>query len=120
MTHLTDIQRGLLREKLLAMRVTLKERSDAAAEETRPVSLDQPIGRLTRMDAIQQQHMALGQVQRLAQERQAIEAALGRIAQDRYGLCVRCESEIPYERLTVRPTSPLCLDCQSSLEKSTR
>lgn len=102
------------------MRMALKERSDAAAEETRPVSLEQPIGRLTRMDAIQQQQMALGQQQRIEQGRQEIAAALERIAQDRYGLCVRCENEIPYERLKVRPTTTLCLDCQGSLEKSKR
>jgi len=84
------------------------------------VSLDQPIGRLTRMDAIQQQHMALGQQQRIAQERQQTEAALERIAQDRYGLCVRCVNEIPYERLKVRPTTTLCLDCQGTLEKIKR
>lgn len=116
MKTLTDQQQDDLRQQLLAMRVALKQRSNASVEETRPVSLDQPIGRLTRMDAMQQQQMALGQQQRIGQKLQQVEAALQRLDENRYGCCLRCLNDIPYDRLRVRPTTTLCLECQGDLE----
>jgi DnaK suppressor protein len=116
MSELTDQQRADLQQQLLAMRSALKARAQASTEETRPVSLDQPIGRLTRMDAIQQQQMALGQQHRVEQELQQVEAALQRLEQNRYGSCLRCRNDIPSERLTVRPITTLCFECQGELE----
>lgn len=72
MSALTDQQRDELRQQLLASRLSLEERSQTAAQDTQPVSLDQPIGQLTRMDAIQQQQMALGQQQRVEGELQRV------------------------------------------------
>jgi hypothetical protein len=63
MNALMDQQGDDLRQQPLARRLELEERSQATAQDMQPVSLDQPIGRLTRMDAIQQQHMALGKRQ---------------------------------------------------------
>lgn len=40
-----------------------------------------------------------------------IDAALVRMEQGRYGVCVRCEHEIDAERLTVLPMTPLCMRC---------
>lgn len=116
MSTLTDEQRAALQQQLMAMRLALTQRSDAAVEDTRPVSLDQPIGRLTRMDAMQQQQMAIGQQQRIGQELQQIEAALQRLDDNRYGYCLRCKDDIPYDRLRVRPTTTLCVHCQGDLE----
>jgi len=120
MTMLTNDQKETLRQQLLAMRVALEERMRLAAQETQPVSLDQPIGRLTRMDAIQQQQMALGQLQRVEQERQQIDAALRRLEQDTLGRCLRCQELISYDRLTIRPTTTLCYECQGELETRNR
>ncbi len=113
---LTAEQKEALRKQLLGIREALENRSQANAEDAQPVSLDQPIGRLTRMDAMQQQQMALSQQQRVAQELQQVEAALGRLDRQRYGMCLRCQEIIPYERLVLRPAVTLCYDCQCELE----
>jgi RNA polymerase-binding transcription factor DksA len=47
-----------------------------------------------------------------------IEAALGRITDGRYGVCVRCGRAIPAERLEVVPSAALCMGCQSAAERS--
>lgn len=117
MTTLTDVHREELRQQLLAMRLALRERAQAAARNTQPVSLDQPIGRLTRMDAIQQQHMAHDQQRRAERELEQVDAALRRIDLKEYGFCLRCQDEIPYERLKIRPMGTLCYTCQCELEK---
>ena len=40
-----------------------------------------------------------------------IDAALARMAEGCYGLCVRCRGQIGPERLTVLPMAPLCMNC---------
>lgn len=44
-------------------------------------------------------------------EVQAINAALKRIVDGTYGVCVRCGEDIEEERLDLLPHTPLCSDC---------
>ncbi len=50
----------------------------------------------------------------------AIDAALTRISQGRYGLCVACGKRIPQERLSAIPYAVMCIDCQKSEERRNR
>ncbi|WP_415011907.1 TraR/DksA family transcriptional regulator [Amaricoccus sp.] len=45
------------------------------------------------------------------QEIRMIEAALDRIRQGGYGICVKCGEEIEARRLDLVPAAPLCADC---------
>lgn len=98
----------------------LADQLSAGADGVRPVELDQPIGRLTRMDAIQQQKMA--QASRRSVERRArqVATALDAAAEGDYGLCRRCEEPVGYARLKVRPESPFCIVCQGQAERRRR
>jgi len=51
-------------------------------------------------------------------ELRAIEAARFRMENDTYGVCVNCETDIPYERLKVQPTAERCAPCQEMHEKT--
>jgi DnaK suppressor protein len=116
MDELTEPQRVELMEVLKASRDHLVELLSATREGTRPVDLDEPIGRLTRMDAMQQQSMSAasrsGYDLRLRQVRQALTLD----ERGEYGLCVRCEEPIGFARLKVRPESPYCLECQEEID----
>jgi DnaK suppressor protein len=50
----------------------------------------------------------------------AIDAALGRINQGRYGVCVKCNKKIPPARLEALPYAVLCVDCQKGEERRNR
>ena len=117
MDELTEAQRIELIDTLKKLRDHLVQLLGATREGTRPVDLDELIGRLTRMDAMQQQSMSAasrsGYDLRLRQVRQAL--ALNE--RDEYGLCVRCEDPIGYARLKVRPESPYCLTCQEEIDQ---
>lgn len=117
MDELTERERVELVGVLKTLRDRLMELLDATRDGTRPVNLDEPIGRLTRMDAMQQQSMSAasrsGYDLRLRQVRQALSLD----EQDTYGLCVRCEEPIGYARLKVRPESPYCLGCQEEIDR---
>ena len=58
MDELTAEQTAELRRDLLALREQIASELESSRDNVRPVELDQPIGRLSRMDAIQQQKMA--------------------------------------------------------------
>lgn len=57
----------------------------------------------------------LGENQR--QKIRDIDAALERIANGEYGVCVRCEEEISPQRMRVRPFSRYCIECKTEIEK---
>ncbi len=44
----------------------------------------------------------------------AIDAALARLDDDTYGICVSCGRRIPVARLRVRPTATMCVDCAAA------
>jgi RNA polymerase-binding protein DksA len=50
----------------------------------------------------------------------AIDAALSRIQQGRYGLCSKCGKKIPSERLEAIPYAVLCIECQKGEERRNR
>ena len=82
------------------------------AEDRKPVELDQTTqGRLSRMDALQVQEMALEQERRREVELQRIDAALQRIKDGEYGYCTMCGEDIELKRLNFDPAAPLCLAC---------
>ncbi|MEJ2521049.1 MAG: TraR/DksA family transcriptional regulator [Desulfuromonadales bacterium] len=116
MSELTADRVAELHRALLDLRNELRSLLACSDAGARPVSLDQPIGRLSRMDALQQQSMTRAN-RRTAQTRLTrVEAALRRLTKGDYGWCVECEEEICYARLRAQPEAPFCLACQASRE----
>ncbi len=116
MEELTDAQQAELRQALTALQDELKTQLVALQEEAKPVALDQEIGRLTRMDAMQQQNLAKASKRNLELRLTHIKSALSAFEREEYGYCRRCEEPIGYKRLCARPESPFCLRCQSALQ----
>ena len=107
----TDEFRELLLERMAEIRSAEADTS----EDRAPVELDQQsVGRLSRMDALQVQAMALESSRRRAAELRRIEAALARIDAGEYGFCVECGEEIAVRRLESDPATPYCVHCASA------
>lgn len=110
MTDELDI--GHFRELLEARRRELLATAEDAAGSADTVELDQTRqGRLSRMDAMQQQAMARETGRRRDQELARIAAALKRIAEDDYGFCQVCGEAIAPGRLEVDPAATRCIRC---------
>jgi DnaK suppressor protein len=102
----------LYRRKLLDRRAELRREDDFAAADRSPVALDQEsVGRLSRIDAMQIQAMAIAQQRRRQSETAAIDAALKRIDANEYGYCLTCGDETAEARLLNTPSVTLCIDC---------
>ena len=104
----------VLRDLLLRTLESLSESRAASSEEAKPVDLGLSIGRLSRMDALQQQHMAAARKQRVELQIEQARAALRRMDSATYGACARCEEPIGFARLRVRPDAVFCMACQGS------
>lgn len=82
------------------------------SDDGKPVELDQTrVGRLSRMDALQNQAMAQETERRRRQELIRIDAALRRIEDETYGDCAECGEAIAEKRLALDPSAVLCIDC---------
>jgi DnaK suppressor protein len=92
--HLTAEQEDQLRDQLLRSLKRLKISGQAA----RPVTLDQTsVGRLSRIDALQNQQMTQGLEARENARYAQITEALQRLERGTYGVCAGCEQPIPFE-----------------------
>jgi DnaK suppressor protein len=100
------------RARLLEAREAVLSVKDARDASTATVELDQSsVGRLSRMDALQQQAMAQSTRRRAELALRRIEAALGRCDSGTYGYCLQCEEPIDPRRLELDPATPLCIAC---------
>ena len=99
-TNLLDLKREILELEI------------ASSGLKKPVALDQSsVGRVTRIDAIQQQQMAVESSRRRTDAMRKIEAALLRIQSDEFGICVKCGDDIATARLDIDPTLVKCVNC---------
>jgi len=100
------------RKRLVERRGELQALSDVSADARGTVTLDQSsVGRLSRMDAMQQQAMAQATERQRASELTRIENALKRLDAGDYGYCVECDEEIALKRLEIDPAATLCIKC---------
>lgn len=95
-----------------ARREELEALSSLSAAGRDPVALDQQsVGRLSRMDAMQQQAMDKATEQARRRDLQRIEAAERRLRDGNYGYCEDCGEEIAEGRLRIDPMAERCIGC---------
>ncbi len=112
---LTAAQREVLRNDLVKLRSELTRLVRDEAGLTDVVELDQAaVGRVSRIDAIQQQATAKAIQRRHGLRLERVEAALERLADDPedYGWCPDCGEAIGWRRLLAFPDAVLCVGCQ--------
>lgn len=106
------VDKERLRKKLVAMQAEVASQEAISETDRAPVELDQTsVGRLSRIDAMQVQAMALASQQRRNNELNRITAALHRIDTEEFGYCDRCGDGIAATRLEHYPAVTTCIDC---------
>ena len=62
--------------------------------------------------------ISLASIDRHVHEINDIDAALMRIAEGHYGICIECDSPIAFKRLLAYPAAKRCIVCQTLYEKT--
>lgn len=78
---------------------------------TRPVEPDCAIGRISRMDAINNQSVTESSLRQAEGKLKKLKIVLSRIGDKDFGLCNKCRQTIPLPRILYRPESMLCVHC---------
>jgi len=103
------------RKQLISLKSELQEMEEEHKQAGKTVVLDQTrVGRISRMDAMQAQQMALESARRRQHQILKVEGALRRIEAGEYGCCFVCGEEIIAQRLAADPTSTRCMACVES------
>ena len=106
------------RERLHQEAADLRAADSDTLGDRAPVELDQTsVGRLSRMDAMQQQEMFNACRTGYKKHLQDVQYALLNIEQGEYGWCEHCGESIDLRRLEVKPESRFCIGCQCVTEQ---
>jgi len=97
-----EIQKRLL--KLEDHIIELKDLS-------KPIAPDCAIGRVSRMDAINNQSISQASLDKKLIQKNGLQAALENMYQDDFGKCMNCGAEIQMGRILIMPESRKCVHC---------
>jgi DnaK suppressor protein len=107
-----------LRQRLRTELDSIQMELETLQQRASVVTLDQTsVGRLSRMDAMQDQAMASGMRERILVRRSRTKAALDRLGAGTYGKCCECDLALSLERLNADPAAPFCADCQGEIDE---
>ncbi len=84
---------------------------DEYREMTQPVAPDDAIGRITRMDAINNKSVTEASLRQAEQKLKNLQRVLSQVGTSDFGICLKCRKPIPSGRILFRPESLYCVDC---------
>lgn len=80
-------------------------------EMSKPVSPDDAIGRISRMDAINNKSVTESALRQAESKLNALESVLAKMGSPDFGKCINCKEPIPIGRILIRPESLRCIKC---------
>ena len=80
-------------------------------ELCKPISPDNAIGRVSRMDAINNKSVVEAALRKSKEKMSQLKAMQNNISDSDFGNCKKCKKEIPFGRLMLQPHSKLCVIC---------
>lgn len=114
MSGMNETEAAAFRARIQARLAEVVEEEACGKEGQAVLALDQQmVGRLSRMDALQNQAMAQAQAGRRQQEAARLRAALQRLDAGDYGWCEDCGEPIRQGRLKIDLTATRCVSCAS-------
>ncbi len=80
-------------------------------ELTQPVAPDCAIGRISRMDAINNKSVTEASLRQAEEKLRNLQRVLSRTGTKDFGICIKCGRQIPEARILYRPESLTCVNC---------
>ncbi|MEO9484461.1 MAG: TraR/DksA C4-type zinc finger protein [Ekhidna sp.] len=80
-------------------------------EQSKPVTLDNSIGRISRMDAINNKSITESALRQAELKLSKLNQAMDNLGKPDFGLCIKCKQPIPLGRILLMPESNRCVNC---------
>lgn len=113
--YMNEDQLAHFREILVAWKTALMEEADRTVDHMKEeaANFSDPADRATQEEEFALELRARDRERKLIRK---IEKTIARVDADDYGFCDACGVEIGLQRLEVRPTAELCIDCKTTQE----
>ncbi len=82
-------------------------------ELTKPIAPENSIGRISRMDAINNKSVTEAALRKAKEKFEKLKFALTKVDNDDFGLCFKCRQPIPVGRILIVPQSRTCVKCSN-------
>ena len=100
--------------RIYSAKAALKKQIFILEEKAKPISPDCGLGRLTRLEAIGEQHVNNKVLDEARVRLTRLNNALQRLHKPLFGICIECDESIGVGRMQIRPESVRCVDCAAS------
>jgi len=80
-------------------------------EMTKPIAPDVAIGRISRMDAINNKSVTEASLRQAEAKLRNLHRVFSRLGSKDFGRCLKCRKLIPLGRILIRPESLYCVNC---------
>lgn len=110
MEHVSDeeIKERILNEIAKTEKIILEYK-----EMTKPVAPENAIGRISRMDAINNKAVTESALREAQSKLEKLKYVLDKVGEDDFGVCKKCKQPIPLGRILLMPHSFYCVKCAS-------
>ena len=88
-----------------------KEKIKEYSELSKPISPENAIGRISRMDAINNKSVVEAALRESEKKLDDLKYVESQINEEYFGLCMKCKTSIPIGRMLFRPQSKYCVNC---------
>ena len=107
----SEQEKKTIKDKILAKIAETKTDIQRLEEQTKPIAPDNAIGRISRIDAINNRSVSEAMLRQAKSNLIKLEYAASCVDKDSFGVCVRCGNNIPLGRLMLVPESTKCTHC---------
>lgn len=108
---MTEKEKNTLKAIIRSRIEETREEVTELKELVKPIPLDASIGRVSRMDAINNKTINESSLREKEQQLKKLERALENAESDTFGVCSKCGQEIPFGRLEYMPHTTRCVNC---------
>ncbi len=115
MPSLTKAEKSDIKKKIEEDILALREQIAILEEKVKPIAPDCSLGRLTRLEAMGEQHVNNKILDESRLRLSRLTNALLRVDKPMFGICIECEEAIGIGRMSIRPESVRCVECANNL-----
>lgn len=108
---MTPEEKNHVQERILEEIAVTEKLVISYRELTKPIAPENAIGRVSRMDAINNKSVNESALKKAELKLKNLKVAITKIEDSDFGVCIRCKKPIPIGRILLLPQAISCVNC---------